>query len=42
MTKAKVATHKGSLEEMFKPAHVTVYAYEQSDLRQQTIMDKVG
>lgn len=41
MTKAKVATHKGSLEEMFKPAHVTVYAYEQSDLRQQTIMDKV-
>ncbi|XP_013378948.1 uncharacterized protein LOC106150598 [Lingula anatina] len=39
MSRAKVSTHKGAVEEMFKPAHVTIFASDLSDLK--GVMDKV-
>ncbi|XP_033646865.1 uncharacterized protein LOC117306369 [Asterias rubens] len=41
MTKAKVATRKGDCDQVFLPAHVTVYASESSDLIESEIINKV-
>lgn len=42
MAKAKISTHKGTAEEIFCPAHVTVYASDLSDIVQRNIMEKVN
>ena len=42
MTKAKVATRKGDCDQVFLPAHVTVYASESSDLIESEIINKVS
>lgn len=42
MTKAKVSTHKGSLEDAFKPAHVTIFATAPGELNQRQLIDKVS
>ncbi|XP_059148978.1 uncharacterized protein LOC131936091 isoform X2 [Physella acuta] len=41
MAKAKISTHKGTAEEIFCPAHVTVYASELSDIVERNIMEKI-
>ncbi|KAK0065608.1 hypothetical protein BgiMline_020825 [Biomphalaria glabrata] len=41
MAKAKISTHKGTAEEIFCPAHVTVYASELSDINERDIMEKI-
>ncbi|BFZ05739.1 hypothetical protein BsWGS_08778 [Bradybaena similaris] len=41
VTKAKISTHKGTAEEIFCPAHVTVYASELSDIVERDIMEKI-
>lgn len=41
MTRAKISTHKGVAEETFTPAHVTIFASDQSDVSESVIMDKV-
>lgn len=41
IVKAKLSTHKGGLEEIFCPAHVTVYATEQSEIDEDEIMKKI-
>uniref|UniRef100_A0A0B6YA28 Coactosin-like protein n=1 Tax=Arion vulgaris TaxID=1028688 RepID=A0A0B6YA28_9EUPU len=41
MTKAKISTHKGTAEEVFCPAHVTLYASEISDIVERDIMEKI-
>lgn len=41
MTKAKVSTHKGAAEEAFGPAHVTIFATDNSDISEHIVMDKV-
>ncbi|KAJ8300123.1 hypothetical protein KUTeg_021642 [Tegillarca granosa] len=40
MTKAKVSTHKGAAEEIFGPAHVTIFATDMSDISEHIVMDK--
>lgn len=41
MAKAKISTHKGTAEEIFCPAHVTVFASELSDIVERNIMEKI-
>ncbi|KAH9487626.1 hypothetical protein Btru_070279 [Bulinus truncatus] len=41
VAKAKISTHKGLAEEIFCPAHVTVYASELSDINEREIMEKI-
>jgi hypothetical protein len=42
MTKAQVATHKGGVEEVFYPAHVTVVASTPTELTHRILLDKVA
>ena len=42
MAKAKVSTHKSRIEDFFKPAHVTIFATDKSEVSERVIMDKVG
>lgn len=42
MAKAQVATHKGGIEEVFSPAHVTIYASAKTDVTQRLLADKVA
>jgi hypothetical protein len=42
MDKAKSATHKGAVEEVFSPAHVAIYASAKSDVTQRLLVDKVS
>ncbi|KAL3872334.1 hypothetical protein ACJMK2_040265 [Sinanodonta woodiana] len=41
MTKAKISTHKGTIEEAFGQFHVTIFATDLSDISENVIMDKV-
>ncbi|XP_046365847.2 uncharacterized protein LOC124141792 [Haliotis rufescens] len=41
MAKAKISTHKGSMEKVFGQAHVTLFATDLSDITEKVIMDKV-
>jgi len=41
MTRAKISTHKGDLEEVFKPIHINIYATTASEITQRVVMDKV-
>ncbi|KAH3796146.1 uncharacterized protein LOC127838019 [Dreissena polymorpha] len=42
MTKAKISTHKGTLEAAFGPFHVTIFATDASDISEKIIMEKVS
>lgn len=42
MQKAQASTHKGGVEDVFKPAHVTIYATTPIELSQRQLMDKVS
>lgn len=42
MSKAKVSTHKGALENQFKPFHVSIFATIQSEVSLRVILDKVS
>ena len=42
MAKAKVSTHKSRIEDFFKPAHVTIFATDKSEVSERVIMDKVS
>jgi len=41
MTKAKISTHKGYLQEAFGPFHVAIYASDQTEISEKAIMEKV-
>ncbi|GFR71694.1 coactosin [Elysia marginata] len=41
MTKAKISTHKGAMEEIFCPAHVYVFATEVSEIDEAEIIEKI-
>ncbi|KAL4219704.1 hypothetical protein ACF0H5_022274 [Mactra antiquata] len=41
MTKAKISTHKGTIEETFGPFHVAIYASDQSEISEKAIIEKV-
>lgn len=41
MVKAKTSTHKSDLEQIFYPAHVTIFANSAEDISESEIMDKV-
>lgn len=41
LSKAKISTHKGALEEMFYPTHVTFFVTSTSEITQAAVMDKV-
>lgn len=41
MAKAKISTYKGSLEDLFKPFHVSIFATSSSEINQRVVMDKV-
>lgn len=42
MTKAKISTHKGVVEDLFKPFHVNIFATAASELNQRILTDKVS
>lgn len=42
MAKAQVSTHKGSVEDAFNPAHVTIYASAKTEISQRLLADKIS
>ncbi|WAR30373.1 hypothetical protein MAR_032915 [Mya arenaria] len=42
MTKAKISTHKGSLEKAFGPFHVAIFASDESEISEKAIVEKVS
>lgn len=41
LVKAKISTHKADLEEIFHPAHVTIFATNHEEISEDEMMDKV-
>ncbi|XP_050389533.1 uncharacterized protein LOC126808659 [Patella vulgata] len=41
MTRAKISTHRGTMDELFGPAHVNIFANELSDITEELVLEKV-